>query len=676
MRHDPDKTTVKAFSAPPVMADPLSGNPLQTRADLQAAVRSLFEPLRPHFSESGARVRLEPSPASRTVAAWRRGLVAVSPGSGLFSARLVQRLVGAKRARGWQKRLRRPGELEGFARPLWGLVPLVVGGGSFEDWALYRRGLASGTDPAHRDYWGGRLDKSQTLVEMAALGFALALVPEHLWTPLSPKVQKNVARWLGHINELEVADNNWLFFRVLVNLGLARVGAPHDAAASERALLRLETFYRGDGWYSDGPRPQLDHYVAFALHYYGLVYAELAAASDPARAQRFRERAEAFAQDYLYWFAEDGAALPFGRSLTYRFAQGSFWGALAFAGVEALPWPLLKGVTLRHLRWWARQPVFTPDGLLSVGYTYPNAAVAEGYSSPASPYWALKAFLPLALAESHPFWQADEAPLPPLEGVRAQRQPGLVVCRDAVHGHVFALSGRQHAPDWLKHGAAKYAKFAYSVSFGFSVPRRRDKAGYTLRAGAFDSTLALSRDGRLYRARERPLEFALEREVVYTSWSSGPGVRVETWLLPLLPWHVRVHRLHTDTQLESAEGGFAFGWESSTSKVAGAGHALASTKTSCSGLLDLGPAARRGEVLEVEPETNLLQPRTVIPTLRASHAPGEHLLSCAVLALPRVEAAELARLWAEPPVLETGERGPAVSYRGRVLELAFPDAQG
>ena len=47
---------------------------------------------------------------------------------------------------------------------------------------------------------------------------------------------------------------------------------------------------------------------------------------DPEWAQRFKERATLFAQDFVYYFDEDGEALPYGRSLTYRFAQGRFLG--------------------------------------------------------------------------------------------------------------------------------------------------------------------------------------------------------------------------------------------------------------------------------------------------------------------------------------------------------------
>jgi hypothetical protein len=299
----------------------------------------------------------------------------------------------------------------------------------------------------------------------------------------------------------------------------------------------------------------------------------------------------------------------------------------------------------------------------------------ESYSSPASPYWAMKVFLPLALSESHPFWQADEAPLPPLEPVRTQRQPGMTLCRDLEHHHVFALSARQYGPTWLKHGPAKYAKFAYSSTFGFSVSKRRSRKGYELQQG-LDSTLALSKDGRYYQVRSQPLEFAISAEVLYTRWSLVPAMDVETWLIPCLPWHVRVHRLRAGSRVYSAEGGFALGCGEGPVQphvTAGAGQVLASIGAGCSGLRSLNPEdTRRGEAIEAEPNTNLLHRYTVVPTLTGVHEAGDHWLGCAVLGLARVAEIELEQLWCRPPSWEFRENRPVVLYSGQSFELALP----
>lgn len=591
-------------------ATALATNPLRTRADLQAALLELVAPLEPYASRGGARVRLGHTGAHYADAC---------------------------------------AELEGFARPLWGLAPLAAGGGRYPHWERFARGLAAGSDPAHPEFWGWPSPRNQRLVEMAAIGFALALAPAQLWAPLSAAERANLAAWLGTINTTETSDNNWHFFRVLVNLGLAKLGAPYDSDAARRSLDRIDAFYLGDGWYNDGPplRVQRDYYGPFALHYYGLIYARLMARDDPERAARLGERAARFAPDFLHWFAPDGAALPFGRSLTYRFAQGAFWGALAYAGVEALPWGVMKGLLLRQLRWWLRRPIFNGDGTLAIGYAYPNLNMAEDYNSPGSPYWALKAFLPLALPDEHPFWQAEELPLPELPPVAPQPHAGMLLCRDGAH--IFALGGLQHAT-WVRGGEAKYSRLAYSTLFGVSVP-----AGpYGLVQGAFDSALALSEDGVHWRARQEPLEARVSAAGVYARWQPWPDVVVETWLLPRLPWYLRLHRLRSARRLLSAEGGWAIDrtgddpGQAQGADEAGAGFALARYPAGWSGLRDLD-GARRGEVVRTSPNTNLLAARAALPTLHGAHEPGEHWLGCAVIG--RADGGDLERLWAAPPRL-------------------------
>ncbi|WP_433256154.1 DUF2264 domain-containing protein [Streptosporangium sp. CA-135522] len=532
-------------------------------------------------------------------------------------------------------------ELEAFARPLWGLGPLAAGGGGFEHWELWRRGLAAGTDLRNEEFWGAVTDVDQRLVETAAIGLALAVAPEAVWDPLSGRERDNLAAWLLHATTVEPADNNWRFFPVMVGLGLDRVGVRFDPAAGLAHLERLESFALGAGWYSDGPTAQRDYYVPFAMHFYGLIYAALAGDRDPGRAQRFRERAAAFSLDFQHWFASDGSAVPFGRSMTYRFAQGAFWGALAFADVEALPWGTVKGHLMRHLRWWLARPIRDRAGLLTLGYAYAQPALTEQYNAPGSPYWALKAFLPLAVPAEHPFWTAPEEAAPDLPPVSAQPEAGVALMRCEEGRQVVMLSARQHHT-WVRHGAAKYAKFAYSTFFGFSVPG----GSWGLEQGAFDSTLALSEDGTHWRPCEVPQECPAHRDLLHTRWAPWPDVEVETWLIARAPWHIRVHRLRSERGLLSAEGAFAVNRDTPARRSeAGAGHARVDSPAGLCVIEDLG-GARAGRLVHALPGTNVLAPRTVIPTLTGEHEAGEHWLACAVLGLG--QAPPDAR-WPEPP---------------------------
>jgi hypothetical protein len=87
--------------------NPLEGNPLRTRADAQRAVSALFEPLVPAYVAGGARVSLGSTATTYDLAT---------------------------------------SELEAFARPLWGIVPLAAGGAPFAHWDLFCMALNAGSN--------------------------------------------------------------------------------------------------------------------------------------------------------------------------------------------------------------------------------------------------------------------------------------------------------------------------------------------------------------------------------------------------------------------------------------------------------------------------------------------------------------------------------------------------
>ena len=297
--------------------------------------------------------------------------------------------------------------MEGLSRALWGLFPLLAGGVETALSQKYIDAIRLGTDPENAGYWGETGPYDQRLVEMAAYGLGLALLQDKLTDVFSERELRNLHRWLDQITDAEMPDSNWNYFAIIVQLGFKRAGLPWDQQAVERRFNQMEAYYLGDGWYSDGPGRPKDYYISMAFHFYGLIYATLNAEDDPERAAVLRERSCRFAEDFIYMSAADGASVPFGRSLTYRFAMVAFWSAVAFAGLDVLTPGEIKGVILRHLRWWLDKPIFDRDGILTLGFAYPNLAMCEDYNSPGSPYWALKVFLILALPAEHPFWQAE-----------------------------------------------------------------------------------------------------------------------------------------------------------------------------------------------------------------------------------------------------------------------------
>lgn len=560
---------------------PIRHNPLRTRSNVEQALFQLLEPVKPHFTDGNAGLHF-----------------------GDFAAHY-----GGDAAR-----------VESFSRILWGLAPLWVHNRETWYFTQFRQGLMHGVDPDHPAYWGQVGDCDQKIVEMAAIALTLLLDGEKL--RFTHQEALPLHTWLDQINTHRIPNNNWLFFRVLVNAAFRKRGWTYDQVRLEADLAQLDRFYLGEGWYFDGQPTQMDYYIPFGMHYYGLIYAHFMEQEDPERCRLFRERAGAFARDYLYWFDGSGAAIPFGRSLTYRFAQCSFFSALALAGVEKIPWGVMKAMVLGNLRYWFSQPIFSSDGLLTVGYAYPNLCISETYNAPGSPYWALKAFLCLSLPEEHPFWAAEETP-PTLASRHYIPQARMLLCRDEHQVQLFPAG--QHCVNQLGNCAAKYEKLVYSTAFGFSVPR-----GESLEEGAYDNGPAFSEAGAdRWRMARGFTDWSVTEERTSRTFSPLPGVTVSVTVTPDFPSHRRDYLIQTDRPIDMADGGFAIPaeWEGrpfTQDMVTWAKNGV--TARFPWGISSIQSLMGDGEPLLIRafPNTNLLTPLTRIPTLRFHLEAGEH----------------------------------------------------
>lgn len=592
-------------------------NPLRTKEDLRSALFNIIEPLVPFLNEQ------------------KPGHLSLGTSGAVYN----------ENAR----------EGEAFLRPLWGIGPLSTSKfeGDSELIRCFVKGLVEGTDPKSESYYGKVNDYDQLIVEMASISLSLMLSKDIFWDALTSEEQDNLYNWLIQVNEHTIPDTNWLFFRILVNVAMKKCGRQWSKDIVSRDLDKIDSFYLKDGWYFDGYENQIDYYIPFGMHYYGLIYAKVMEEEDPKRSKEYKERAVAFAQTYKDWFSADGAALPFGRSLTYRFAQSCFWSALAYANVEALPWGTIKGIVMRNLRYWFSKNIFAADGLLNIGYAYQNLNMAEGYNAPGSPYWALKTFLFLAVPDDHPFWTSEEQDLPYAEK-SIQKSPRMIICHDKTGKEVQAFTSGQHSHEHA-HADAKYEKFVYSTTFGFSVPKGR----LMLKQGAFDSCLALSEGDGYYRIRYGSESYDIKEDYLESKWKPWNDVVIKSFIIPLTPWHVRIHVIDTKRALDTAEGAFAapawIGAESSfKDKI------FYKFDDCITGIVDLS-GTLKAEMIQPEPNTNLLYPRTVIPTLTGRINPGKSILVSAVLGA--VDVCKNFNL----------EQNPIVTFDGDFAIIKFND---
>ena len=514
--------------------------------------------------------------------------------------------------------------MEAWARPLWGLAPFWAGGGcdaQFEE--IYRCGLIAGTNPYAPSYWGTCRDHDQRFIEMEAIVYALHLVPHVLWDPLGAKDRNHVIAWLDQVNAHTTPDSNWRFMRVLVNLLKRRLGYPADVAMIAEDLGRLAQFYVGGGWYSDGPRRLgvLDYYNSFSTHFDALLCLALGAGElrDPACtafARSVEERVRLFASECALLFADDGQGVPYGRSLTYRFAQSAVFSLAAAMRMDlgsALPPSVQKGIAGRNIRWFKPERICDGSGVQSIGYAYPNLHMAENYNAPGSPYWSLKSFAFLSLPEDDGFWSLEEEDIPSAAdgSIRAVGAGDMLVQRGDGDVVLYPCGARPEHP--MSQAPAKYSKFAYSTRFGFSVARSQrsleeaapdSMLAFVVGADKTHSGVVLVRDG------VASYELSAGGCAMRSCWSPWPGIEVETEIEPLPDGsgHVRHHRIYSSTACEAYDCGFA---------VPGDYHerTLADVERVCR-VRAIGPTPGEPVLIKPEANTNIIRGKTLIPAVR------------------------------------------------------------
>lgn len=509
-------------------------------------------------------------------------------------------------------------QIEAFLRPLWALGPYLVKDGHDELEYEYLEGIKAGTNPSSPEYWGQTHDYDQRLVEMASLANTLLLAKEKTWDRFSQEEQDHLFNWLIQINHHEIPLSNWLFFRVLVNIAMKNCGREWDEERVSKDLDIIDGCYIGNGWYYDENPSQMDYYISFAIHYYSLIYYKFMKKDDPLRSSVMKERAITFAQTFKYWFDEKGEAVPFGRSLSYRFSQCAFWTALVFADVEALPWGEIKGIISRNMQQWMKKDIFSRDGILTIGYHYPNLVMAEGYNAPGSPYWSLKSFLLLAVPDKHPFWESESLPINFKEKQKAIPEARMLISQsvDQLQAYVAGQLEQKQA-----HIDAKYSKFVYSTTFGVSV----SKGSIYYKQGGFDNCLALSEEDTYYRSKLITDEYEIHDDYVVSVWHPWKNVRIKTTIIPIVDWHIRIHDIQNERKIHAVEGGFSVPIEDNdriTESVSGVQYQSLVGTSSMFSIEGYSKAV----IQTPEPNTNLYFNRNTYPSLEVELEVGNHRL--------------------------------------------------
>ncbi|MDT0543721.1 DUF2264 domain-containing protein [Streptomyces lonegramiae] len=372
--------------------------------------------------------------------------------------------------------------LEGFARTFLLAGFRLAGGGGNDPHDIagwYAQGLAAGTDPENPERWPTFTECNQAKVEAASIALALHETRPLIWDRLDDQVRQRVLDWLAPMVGDPMPGNNWIWFQGITEAFARTVGGQWRQQDLDRIIALTDGWYAGDGWYSDGltggAHRNFDHYNGWAMHLYPLWFCRILGDAAPGGLlDRYRARLHRFLADQRLLIGANGSPLIQGRSLTYRHAAlASLWTGALFDATPLAPGET-RALANRMLHHFTDHGAMDERGLLTLGWHRPYRGILQAYSGPASPYWASKGFIGLALPPDHPVWTEDEAQLAIDQGnvTRALPAPGWLVSGTAADGVVRVVNhGGDHADPARPHADDPcYARFAYSTHTAPETP--------------------------------------------------------------------------------------------------------------------------------------------------------------------------------------------------------------
>lgn len=446
-----------------------------------------------------------------------------------------------------------------------------------------------------------KTDNTQLFVEMFSPLFFLYTCQKLLEPDFIDKNKDIIITWFSKIDAC-VYENNWIWFQLLVNTLLYKLGLRSwDTRVNEELHKKLDQIYYKDGLYFDGPGGPIDYYNSYAFQFYSLIYVRLMKTEDSENAQKYIGRAKAFSQIYFGFFSDSGVSIAYGRSLIYRFGVLAYLGALIYLGEEIIPWCYVKDLIKKNLNHWMHQDIFN-NSFLNIGFYYENMNIMEDYNGFGSPYWAFKVFI-LLLSDNKAFWDA------PLKDFCVNKKecyidPYLNIYNHNGESYLFPVL--KHLPYKNANFNDKYEKFVYSSLFGFNVSK--DCLYSTI---AIDSTLAISQDGETFITRKNIFSELLDDNIIKSIWNVNSQICITSFSIVELPWNIRVHFIESSDDFHMIEGAFPIKKENIIIRETKEGVLINN------GFQRSGIESWSGGLCRIEnlfPNTNLFFRQTLVPT--------------------------------------------------------------
>lgn len=281
------------------------------------------------------------------------------------------------------------------------------------EWAL--KSYTHAVDPSAPDYLLWR-QEGQTLVDAAYIAESFLRGYDALWMPLDSVTKQRYITELTQLRRVDPSYSNWLLFSATVESFLRKVGAQSDTYRISSSLRKIEEWYVGDGWYSDGPEFAFDYYNSYVIH--PMYIESLEVFTEAGKLKKIWNmpkcdyhkaitRAQRFGMFLERLISPEGTLPVVGRSITYR--TGSLQTLALLAWRQWLPKELTRGqvrsgMTAVIKRMFGDNRNFNAGGFLTLGFNGSQPDISDYYTNNGSLYMASLAFLPLGLPADDPFW--------------------------------------------------------------------------------------------------------------------------------------------------------------------------------------------------------------------------------------------------------------------------------
>ena len=105
----------------------------------------------------------------------------------------------------------------------------------------------------------------QPLVDLAFLCQGILLAKGELWDKLTDKTKGELVDMLKLVRSVTPCHNNWLLFSATVEAALYVFTGECDMMRIDFALTMHEEWYKGGGFYGDGPNYSADYYNSYVI---------------------------------------------------------------------------------------------------------------------------------------------------------------------------------------------------------------------------------------------------------------------------------------------------------------------------------------------------------------------------------------------------------------------------